>query len=306
MSISDAPGAIPVESSQSALTWGPIIGGAVAATGISLILLLLGSGVGLTMVSPWQGQSASVGSLAISSAIWLVIVQWLSSALGGYLTGRLRTKWAAVHTDEVFFRDTAHGFISWALATLFVAGFLALSLTSLAATGSSAIGTAASTAVTATSSASSNANPSVSYFTDALLRPDKNPQRATSDDNAAIAEVSGILLNGAVQGQIPDDDKTYLATIVAARTGLSTDDAKARVDTVLKRIDDAKVAAQKTADAARKTAATTALLGALSLLIGAFIASAAAALGGSQRDEEEDLIGTGNLTSPTSRRSVTG
>ena len=301
MSLSDAPGAIPVESSQSALTWGPIIGGAVAATGISLILLLLGSGVGLTMVSPWQGQSASIGSLAITSAIWLVIVQWLSSAFGGYLTGRLRTKWAAVHTEEVFFRDTAHGFISWALATLFVAGFLAMSLTSLAASGTRAVGAVAATAAAATSSASSNANLSVSYFTDALLRPGQSQQRAAGSDDAAVAEISRILLNGAVQGQIPDDDKNYLATVVAARTGLSADDAKARVETVLKRIDDAKVAAQKVADDARKSAATTALLGALSLLVGAFIASAAAALGGAQRDEEEDLVMTGGV-SPTQRR----
>lgn len=306
MSLSDAPGAIPVESSQSALAWGPIIGGAVAATGISLILFLLGSGVGLTMVSPWQGQSASAGSLAISSAIWLVIVQWLSSAFGGYLTGRLRTKWAAVHTDEVFFRDTAHGFISWALATLFVAGFLTMSLTSLAATGTQAVGAAAATAASATSSAASNTNLSTSYFTDALLRPGKSQQRAAGDDSAAIAEISRILVNGAVQGQMPDEDRSYLATIVAARTGLSPDDAKARVDTVLKRIDDAKVATQKAADDARKAAATTALLGSLSLLIGAFIASAAAALGGSQRDEEEDLIVPGSLASPTSRRPVTG
>lgn len=206
----------------------------------------------------------------------------------------------------MFFRDTAHGFISWALATLFVAGFLAMSLTSLAATGSQAVGAAAATAATATSSAASNSNLSVSYFTDALLRPGKSQQRATSDDSAAIAEISGILLHGAVEGQIADEDKNYLATVVAARIGLSADDAKARVDTVLMRIDDAKAAAQKTADAARKTIATTALLGALSLLIGAFIASAAAALGGSQRDEDEDLIVTGSLAAPRSHRPVTG
>ncbi|MGO7427988.1 hypothetical protein ACCT09_51790, partial [Rhizobium ruizarguesonis] len=109
---------------------------------------------------------------------------------------------------------------------------------------------------------------------------------------SATAEVSRILLNGAAAGQIADDDKAYLATIVSARTGLSEADARTRVDTVLKRIDDAKVAAQKAADEARKAASTTALLGALSLLIGAFIASAAAAFGGSQRDEEEDLIVT--------------
>ncbi|NEJ24023.1 hypothetical protein GR247_28260 [Rhizobium leguminosarum] len=282
----------PVESSKSAMTWGPIFGGAAAAIGVTLILLLLGSGVGLTMVSPWSGQSSSLGTVGVTAAIWLVVVQWLSSGLGGYVTGRLRTKWAAVHTDEVFFRDTAHGFISWALATIFVTGFLASSLTSLAGAGAQAVGSAATAAGMAASSTASTADLPTAYFTDALLRPEQARAGATSDDAAATAEVSRILLNGAAAGQIPDDDKAYLATIVSARTGLSEADARTRVDTVLKRIDDAKVAAQKAADEARKAASTTALLGALSLLIGAFIASAAAAFGGSQRDEEEDLIVT--------------
>ncbi|NKK01000.1 hypothetical protein GFL80_24180 [Rhizobium leguminosarum bv. viciae] len=287
--------ATPVESSKSAMTWGPIFGGAAAAIGVTLILLLLGSGVGLTMVSPWSGQSSSLGTVGVTAAIWLVVVQWLSSGLGGYITGRLRTKWAAVHTDEVFFRDTAHGFISWALATIFVAGFLASSLTSLAGAGAQAVGSAATAAGTAASSTASAADLPTAYFTDALLRPEQARAGATSDDAAATAEVSRILLNGAAAGQIPDDDKAYLATIVSARTGLSGADARTRVDTVLKRIDDAKVAAQKAADEARKAASTTALLGALSLLIGAFIAAAAAAFGGSQRDEEEDLIVTSRI-----------
>ncbi|MGO6704048.1 hypothetical protein [Rhizobium ruizarguesonis] len=284
--------ATPVESSKSAMTWGPIFGGAAAAIGVTLILLLLGSGVGLTMVSPWSGQSSSLSTVGVTAAIWLVVVQWLSCALGGYITGRLRTKWAAVHTDEVFFRDTAHGFISWALATIFVAGFLASSLTSLAGAGAQAVGSAATAAGTAASSTASTSDLPTAYFTDALLRPEQARAGATSDDASATAEVSRILLNGAAAGQIADDDKAYLATIVSARTGLSEADARTRVDTVLKRIDDAKVAAQKAADDARKAASTTALLGALSLLIGAFIASAAAAFGGSQRDEEKDLIVT--------------
>ncbi|MGO6670554.1 hypothetical protein [Rhizobium ruizarguesonis] len=284
--------ATPVESSKSAMTWGPIFGGAAAAIGVTLILLLLGSGVGLTMVSPWSGQSSSLSTVGVTAAIWLVVVQWLSSALGGYITGRLRTKWAAVHTDEVFFRDTAHGFISWALATIFVAGFLASSLTPLAGAGAQAVGSAATAAGTAASSTASISDLPTAYFADALLRPEQARAGATSDDASATAEVSRILLNGAAAGQIADDDKAYLATIVSARTGLSEADARTRVDTVLKRIDDAKVAAQKAADEARKAASTTALLGALSLLIGAFIASAAAAFGGSQRDEEEDLIVT--------------
>jgi hypothetical protein len=249
------------------------------------------------MVSPWSAQSASAGSIGITAAIWLVVVQWLSSAFGGYLTGRLRTKWAAVHTDEVFFRDTAHGFMSWALATIFVAGFLASSLTSLAGAGAQAVSTAAATAsVAGTAAAASSGAPAVdlstSYFTDVLLRPEQNRTRASADENASAAEISRILLNGVAQGEVSDDDKNYLATVVASRTGLSDADAKARVDAVLKRVDDAKAAAQIAADQARKAAVTTTLLGSLSLIIGAFIASAAAALGGRQRDEEEDLIRT--------------
>lgn len=290
--------ATPVESSKSAIAWGPIIGGAVAAIGISLILILFGSGLGLTMISPWSGESSSAATVGISAAIWLVVVQWLSAALGGYLTGRLRTKWAAVHTDEVFFRDTAHGFVSWAVATVFVAGFLASSLGSLAGAGAQAVGSAAATAGVAGSAAAAASDNSssggtdmaTSYFTDALLRPQQAQARAQNDDGAATAEVSRILLNGAVQGGVPEDDKAYLATIVAARTGLSPQDARARVDAVLKRIEDAKVAAQQAADEARKAAATTALVGSLSLLVGAFISCAAAALGGRQRDEEEDLL----------------
>lgn len=286
-------GTIPVESSNSAIAWGPIIGGAVAATGVSLILIMFGSGLGLTMVSPWTGESSSAATVGITAAIWLVVVQWLSSALGGYLTGRLRTKWAAIHTDEVFFRDTAHGLVSWAVATLFVAGFLASSLTSLAGAGAQAVGSAASTATVAaasTSDGSADTSAATAYFTDALLRPERVSANAQGDDTAATAEVSRILVNGAVAGGIPEDDKAYLAAIVSARTGLEPEQARGRVDAVLQRIEAAKVSAQEAADKARKAAATTALVGAISLLVGAFISCAAAALGGRQRDEEEDLI----------------
>jgi hypothetical protein len=228
----------------------------------------------------------------VTAAIWLVVVQWLSSAFGGYLTGRLRTKWAAIHTDEVFFRDTAHGFLSWALATVFVFGFLASSLASLAGVGASAVGSAA-TAGTTVASSSGGPDLSTSYFTDALLRPERATSEARADDGAAATQVSRILLQGAVNGQVPDTDRTYIASIVSARTGLNETDARGRVDNVLAAINDAKVKAQQAADTARKAAATTALVGAISLLVGAFIASAAAALGGKQRDDEEDILATG-------------
>jgi hypothetical protein len=282
---------VGVESSVPALAWGPVIGGAVAASATTLILLLLGSGVGLTMVSPWAGESASFTAVTATAAIWFVVVQWLSSALGGYLTGRLRTKWADIHTDEVFFRDTAHGFLSWALATVVVAGLAGSAFTSFVGSGVQAVSSAASTATTAGAAAAggqaSGPDLSTSYFTDALLRPQDLRARAETNDAAAGAEVSRILMNGAIQGEVPEADKAYLAALVASRAGLTPEEARARVDSVLQQAEDAKVAAQQKADEARTVASTTAMLGALSLLVGAFIASAAAALGGRQRDDEE-------------------
>jgi hypothetical protein len=279
------------ESSASAVSWGAIIAGAVVAAAVTLLLTLLGTGLGLTMVSPWSSQSASVMTLSVTTAVWLVVVQWLSAGLGGYMTGRLRTKWVAVHTDEVYFRDTAHGLLAWALATILLAGVLGSALSSMIGTGIQAASTVTSgAAVAGVSKATDAASGSSSYFVDSLLRP-ADPRKPAAGapqsgmtDNAGT-QVATILANSAVAGSISPDDQTYLTQLVASRTGLSDADAKARVDAVLKRVDDAKVKAQQAADAARKTGAAIALFGTLSLLIGAFIASVAAVLGGRERDD---------------------
>lgn len=289
----------PLESSSSAVSWGPIIAGTLAATAISLVFILIGSGLGLTMVSPWSGESASLTTLGATAAVWLIVVQWVSAALGGYLTGRLRAKWVGIHTYEVFFRDTAHGFLSWALATVVVAGLLGSALSSVLGTGTQVAATAvgaagtagAATAVSASDNTGGASGFSPAYFTDALLRPSNPAAAPANQSNEAVsAEVSRVLMNGIVDGKLSADDQTYLEQVVTSRTGLSETDAKARIDAVLTRINDAKATAQKAADDARKTASAVALFGALSLFVGAFIASVAAAIGGRQRDEDEERM----------------
>jgi hypothetical protein len=278
----------PVESSSSAVSWASIFAGAIAASAITLVLLLVGAGLGFSMVSPWQSQSASPVTLGVSAVIWLVVVQWLSAGLGGYLTGRLRTKWVGVHTYEVGFRDTAHGFLAWALSTLIIAGLLTSSVSAILGAGVQATATTAGAAVTAAASQAGNLSPS--YFTDALLRPANPATATTANADTATAQISRILANAAVQGKMPDADRSYVDRLVAAQTGLSEADAKARVDAVLKQIDDAKVAAQQAADKARKVSSAAALLGALTLFIGAFIAAVSAAFGGRQRDDDEEAL----------------
>jgi hypothetical protein len=261
-----------------------------------LILLLLGSGLGLSVVSPWSSQGVSAGAFAVSAAVWLIVVQWLSSALGGYLTGRLRTKWVNVHDDEVFFRDTAHGFLAWALATLLLVALLGSALSSAVSGGVKTASTVASGA--ATSAAASGAgggsqgSEAVGYFVDALFRPANPAELPRSPEGLAQAtgQDTRILLSSAASGQVSADDRAYLAQLISTQTGLSQPDAEARLNSVLQRIDEAKTKAKQTADTARKGALTTSLVGAMSLVIGAFIAAVAAALGGRQRDENEAAL----------------
>ena len=115
-----------VESSASAVEWASIFGGALAAFGVTIILMTLGPGLGLATTSPWSFTNPSPATFGTAAAIWLVVTQWLSSAFGGYLAGRLRTKWVGIRTEEVLFRDTAHGLLAWALATLLIAVLVTL------------------------------------------------------------------------------------------------------------------------------------------------------------------------------------
>jgi hypothetical protein len=112
------------EASSSGISWAAVIGGVVVPAAISLILLALGTGVGLSSVSPWSNAGASASAVRKTAIVWLIVSQIIASAMGGYLAGRLRTKWVNSHTDEVYFRDTAHGFLVWAVGLVIAAAFL--------------------------------------------------------------------------------------------------------------------------------------------------------------------------------------
>jgi hypothetical protein len=288
--------AVRDEATASAVAWSAVFAGAIVAAALSLVLLLMGSGLGLTMVSPWSSAGVSATTFAVSTAIWLIVVQWLSSALGGYLTGRLRTRWTGVHPDEAFFRDTAHGLLMWALATVLLAGVLSSAATAIVAGGAGAAASLASgkaqgAADSATGGAAYAAGLPAEYFVDLLFRAPAASSSASDaiasiqNGTGAKAEASRILIVSAASGAVSAADRSYLAQLVSARTGRPAADAQQRVDDVFGQIDQAKAKAKETADEARKAGITTTLLMVLSLVVGAFVASAAAALGGRRRDE---------------------
>jgi hypothetical protein len=295
---------------KSAASWPAIFAGASVAIATSLLLFVLGSGLGLAIVSPWPGRGVSATGFTINAAIWLIVTQWLSAAIGGYTAGRLRTKWVGTHSHEVFFRDTAHGLVTWSVATVVVALVLAGSAASMLGGGMRAIGGAASAEPGAAMPGVPGGAPSVAmtYDIDRLFRaptsaagsagPVAANTGASGAANASAGPMPGmdmssdprveavyIAFHGLANQGVSDDDRAYLAQLVQAQAGVSAAEAQKRVDEFVTATLDAGSKARAAADTARKGAAEASIYTALAMLIGAFIASVSAAIGGRLRDE---------------------
>ncbi|WP_032705083.1 hypothetical protein [Klebsiella oxytoca] len=271
--------------------------------------------LGLTSISPWENHGLAAGTVGIVAIAWLTFTQIVASGMGGYLAGRLRTKWVDTHTNEIYFRDTAHGFLTWAVALLVSAVLLTTTVSSLIGGSAKVIG---SVAGGATATAMSNAGDessvlsksSMEYFTRSLFRstasaPADNgglPANSSGNDAMAmnqpvppkaespaqLAEVTGIFANSIYTGALPQEDLTYVAQLVSQNTGISQQEAEQRVQAVYDKaqanLKEAKNKAQQAADAARKATSYVTLWSFISLLIGAFVASLCATYGGRQRD----------------------
>ena len=254
---------IPVPNA-SAVSWGAIAAGGVVAAAFTLFLVQLVAGLGLVAVSPWSGSGVSATTLHIGGGIGLIMMAVMASALGGYLAGRLRTKWVGVRTDEVYFRDTAHGLLAWAFGTILTASVLA--------SAAGAVVTSVSQGAAANAALVPDRN---SYFVDMLFRSDRivRDNEVTQSVNSEAARI----LSRGLGSELTPADRTRVAQLVAARTGLSQAEAEQRVSTVIAQ-------AKTAADEARKAAAKIALWMAAALLAGGLAGSLGAIEGGRERD----------------------
>jgi hypothetical protein len=264
------PGADTGEPSVAGVSWAAVAAGAIVSCALTLAVLAFGVGLGLSVVSPWGGSGVSATTFKIGTGLYLVVTAMLASSIGGYVTGRLRSRWIGVHSDEVYFRDTAHGFIAWAFATV-------LGAILLASPASNLLGDAAAGATQGAVSSASQAGPMDGYV-DTLLRSDTPASQSAGNAPDSHGEMvrlfSSSFRNG---GDLKPADRQYVSKVVAARTGLSQADAD-------KRVNDVVTQAKADMDAARKAAAQLAFWLTASLLIGAFCASLAATEGGGLRD----------------------
>lgn len=258
-----------VEPSVSGVSWGAVLAGAAASCALTLLLISFGIGMGLSVVSPWTQSGVSSTTFEIGTGLYFIVMAMISSSVGGYLAGRLRSRWVGIQVAEVGFRDTAHGFLAWAVASV-------LGAMLLASPASSLIGAATSGATQA--AVSSNQSTPVDGYVDQLLRPD-NPSAQTQANPSDIRAELVRLFTASFRehSDLSSPDQQYVAKVVAARTGLSQPDAQKRLTDVVNQ-------AKADLDRARKAAAHIAIWLTLSLFIGAFSAAAAAWEGGGTRD----------------------
>ncbi len=257
------------EASASGVSWSAVFAGAAATAALALILLSLGTGLGLSSVSVFSNAGASGSAIGTAAILWLIFMEIASSSMGGYLAGRLRTKWTSIHTDEVYFRDTAHGFLAWSVALVVTAAFLGSAATSLV--GSS---------VDAKPSAGSQSQDSISYFADSMMRTDAaKPEGSTALNRS---EVGIILAHALRQGELAEQDQRYLDQLVITNTGLAPNEAD-------KRVTETFAAVKQATEMTRKAIAHTLLWAFLALLVGAFCASFSATIGGRQRDSVKTI-----------------
>jgi hypothetical protein len=258
-----------VEPSVAGVSWAAVLAGAIASCALTLVLLVFGAGVGFSVVSPWANSGVSATSFEIGTGLYFIVMAMISSAVGGYLAGRLRNRWTGVQSAEVHFRDTAHGFLAWALASV-------LGAILLASPASSLLGGATSGAMQAASS-SQAAGPMDGYV-DALLRPVNPTADNTGNSGDTRRELTRLFTADFRNGAEPSaTDRSYIAKVIAARTGLSPADADKRVNDVITQV-------KADLDKARKAAEHLAIWLTLSLFIGAFSAALAATEGGGLRD----------------------
>ena len=254
----------PVEATSSGVSWAAVVAGAFVAAALSFSLMALGAGMGLSSVSPWPSSGSTLSRIAPAAVVWILLVQALSCALGGYLAGRLRTKWVAVHTHEVYFRDTAHGFLVWAVGLVISAIFLSSMATSIGKEGLS--------------------NPATGphdYYVDSLFR--STQPALGAGDAEARREASTILAAALALPDMAPGDRGRLVDLVVARTGLDRSQAESRVTDVVSRD-------RQAIDSLRKTTANSLYWLFAALLLGAFCGSFAATLGGKQRDRDMNAV----------------
>jgi hypothetical protein len=274
----------PDTVSLSYVEWGAVFAGAILAAALSFVLLTFGTAIGLSATSPWPGSGLSAKVIASLAVFWTMAQLIGSVMVGGYVAGRMRSRWFETG-HEAEFRDGLHGALVWGVAVLISALLVFATASAVARMGADLATKAAGSFASSTDA--------MDTFVDTMLRPGNVAQAAPAGapgaaqgtpartretgSNEIRAEISRILASSVASGSITPDNRTYLAQLVAQRTGISPQEAERRVDNAVNSARDA-------ADKARRAAILTGFVTAAGLIISLGAGWWAAMRGGHHRD----------------------
>jgi hypothetical protein len=319
------PFATTTTTTSSAVSWGAVLAGAATTAVLSLILLILGVGLGLSSVSPWANAGITAATFGISTIIWLTLTQAVASGMGGYLAGRLRVRWQGVTNNEVFFRDTAHGFLAWAIASIGTAALMTSVISAIVSGGISAGASVAGGAVNAASAAAGAGIATVgrdarseiaatgdkvvsalqSGVIESLFRSDPSavnrsaataqgassstvPPSTEQPGAAPIAEVSRIFMRHLRADAIPPADLSYVGQWVSRTTGLPQQEAEKRVSDTFNNMRTAAAEAEVAARSATDSARKASAKAALWLFVSLLIGAFVASVAAIYGGRERD------------------
>ena len=270
------------ETHKNFVDWGAVLAGAAIASALSVVLLTFGSAIGLSFTSPWSDGRLSAKWVASLAVFWTLSQQIGAAIAGGYVAGRMRSRWAGTAEHEVEFRDGLHGGLVWALSVIISTIVLVSASSLIGKTGAEIAGRA-----------TSNFGPT-DYYTDVLLREQTAVARPAgvavgptaaggpySSNAETRAEALRIMGRSVANRTLADADRTYLANLVSRRTGLPAAEAEKRVNDTYA---EAQRAIKETADIARRAAVLTGFVTAAALLVSLSAAWWAAQRGGHHRD----------------------
>lgn len=264
------------ESPRSALSWAAVFAGAIIGAALSAMLVIGGAGLGLLVASP-DDMDGTV--LAVGTIVWLLLTQVFAYGIAGYVTGRLRTRWTDAAADEIYFRDTAHGFLAWALSVVIGLVLAGSAVTSMLP-GMTQAGTHLVGGAQVEAHAQTSPHHAMGYSADALLRSDETEPVAPQ----VREEIARILGHSVMHDGLADEDRAYLLNVIVQHTDIDESTAEQRLTQVEASMESAEEHFRSAADTARETAAAFALWAFVALFVGAFVASLAATWGGRKRD----------------------
>jgi hypothetical protein len=270
------------------ISWGAVLGGGLMVVAVQLLLSMLGLGIGLTTIDPAQGPAGSpeTSTMSMGAVIWWAVSYLVALVIGGYVAARL----AGVFNKG---DGMLHGLLTWALALVVSFWLLTSAIGGVIGGAFNVVGNAVSgvsrtvaDAVPQVADASGITPEQIQERAQSLLRPADQSGQSPEDAQRELVSLVPQIVRG---GQGADQARQRAVEIVSQQSGISQQEAEARIQQLQQQASEAAARAEETARQAADTAASAvssaSIWGFGALLLGAIAAAIGGSIGTRTRDD---------------------